>query len=102
MESLPVKVLPYLLGSRYCEVDRLCDMAWKIFDQTPRGWGRVQAVCDWVHDHVRFGYEYARSTKSAYEVYTEGTGVCRDFAPAGNYLVSLFEHPGSICCWLSW
>ncbi len=69
MESLPVKVLPYLLSSRYCEVDRLCDMAWKIFDQTPRGWGRVQAVCDWVHDHVRFGYEYARSTKSAYEVY---------------------------------
>ncbi len=54
VESLPVKVLPYLLGSRYCEVDRLCDMAWKIFDQTPRGWGRVQAVCDWVHDQSEF------------------------------------------------
>ncbi len=80
VESLPPEVLPYLLSSRYCEVDLLSDIAWKIFGQTPTGWGRVQAVCDWVHNHVRFGYEYARSTKTAYEVYTEGTGVCRDFA----------------------
>ena len=80
VESLPVDVLPYLLGSRYCEVDRLCEIAWNLFDQTPTGWARVQAVCDWVHDHVSFGYEYARPTKTAYEVYTERTGVCRDFA----------------------
>ena len=80
VESLPVDVLPYLFGSRYCEVDRLSDIAWKIFDQTPTGWGRVQAVCDWVHEHVSFGYEYARSTKTAYEVFLERTGVCRDFA----------------------
>ena len=80
VELLPVNVLPYLLSSRYCEVDRLSEIAWDLFDQTPTGWRRVQAVCDWVHDHVRFGYEYARSTKTAYEVYTERTGVCRDFA----------------------
>ena len=80
VESLPVEVLPYLLGSRYCEVDLLSEIACNLFEQTPTGWARVQAVCDWVHDHVRFGYEYARPTKTAYEVYTEGTGVCRDFA----------------------
>ncbi len=80
LESLPVEVLPYLLGSRYCEVDILSEIAWNLFDQTPTGWARVQAVCDWVHDHVGFGYEYARPTKTAYEVYTERTGVCRDFA----------------------
>ncbi len=80
VESLPVDVLPYLLSSRYCEVDRLSEIAWELFDLTPTGWGRVQAVCDWIHDHVTFGYEYARPTKSAYEVYTERTGVCRDFA----------------------
>ncbi|HIK44745.1 MAG TPA: transglutaminase family protein [Leptolyngbyaceae cyanobacterium M65_K2018_010] len=77
--ELPVAVLPYLLGSRYCEVDRLSEIAWELFGQTPTGWARVQAVCDWVHHHIRFGYEYARPTKSAYEVYLEGTGVCRDF-----------------------
>ena len=80
VESLPLEVLPYLLGSRYCEVDRLSEIAWNLFDQTPTGWERVQAVCDWVHNHIRFGYEYARSSKTAYEVYTEGRGVCRDFA----------------------
>ena len=80
VESLPVDVLPYLLSSRYCEVDRLSEIAWELFARTPTGWRRVQAVCDWVHDHVTFGYEYARPTKTAYEVYAEGTGVCRDFA----------------------
>ena len=80
VELLPVEVLPYLLGSRYCEVDRLSEIAWKLFEATPTGWGRVQGVCDWVHNHVDFGYEYARPSKTAYEVYTERTGVCRDFA----------------------
>ncbi|MDJ0590654.1 MAG: transglutaminase family protein [Pleurocapsa sp. MO_226.B13] len=80
VESLPLDVLPYLFGSRYCEVDRLSEIARELFDRTPTGWRRVQAVCDWVHEHVSFGYEYARPTKTAYEVYTERTGVCRDFA----------------------
>jgi transglutaminase-like putative cysteine protease len=79
VEELPPETLPYLLASRYCEVDRLSDVAWKLFEHTPTGWGRVQAVCDWVHAHVQFGYEYARPTKTAYDVYTERQGVCRDF-----------------------
>ena len=77
--DLPAETIQYLLGSRYCEVDRLSDIAWNLFGQTAPGWARVQAVCDWVHSHIRYGYEYARSTKTAYDVYTEGTGVCRDF-----------------------
>ncbi|SIN94626.1 Transglutaminase-like enzyme, putative cysteine protease [Singulisphaera sp. GP187] len=79
VEALPAEVLVYLLGSRYCEVDRLLDTAWKLFASTPAGWGRVQAICDWVHHHVQFGYSYARPTKTAYDVYVERTGVCRDF-----------------------
>jgi transglutaminase-like putative cysteine protease len=79
VEELPPEVLPYLLGSRYCEVDRLSDAAWELFGQTPLGWARVQAVCDWVHTQVRFGYQFARPTKTAFEVYTERQGVCRDF-----------------------
>ncbi|PSM46089.1 transglutaminase [Chroococcidiopsis sp. CCALA 051] len=79
VEDLPLRTVPYLLSSRYCEVDLLSEIAWQLFGQTPPGWARVQAVCDWVHENVRFGYEYARPTKTAYDVYTERTGVCRDF-----------------------
>jgi transglutaminase-like putative cysteine protease len=79
VEELPADVLVYLLGSRYCEVDQLLDTAWTLFANTPSGWGRVQAVCDWVHDNVEFGYAHARSTKTAHDVYLERTGVCRDF-----------------------
>jgi transglutaminase-like putative cysteine protease len=60
-------------------VDLLSEIAWELFGQTPPGWARVQAVCDWVHSHIRFGYEYARGTKTAYDVYRERKGVCRDF-----------------------
>ena len=79
VEQLPHEVLPFLMGSRYCEVDRLTDIAWDLFGQTPLGWARVQAVLDWVNHHVTFGYQYARSTKTALDVYYEGRGVCRDF-----------------------
>jgi transglutaminase-like putative cysteine protease len=79
VENLPIEVLPYLLASRYCEVDRLSETAWLLFNSTPPGWARVQAVCDWVHNNVTFGYHYARATKTAFEVFAERTGVCRDF-----------------------
>jgi transglutaminase-like putative cysteine protease len=77
--ELPLDVLPYLLASRYCEVDRLSDVAWDLFGTMTPGWARVQAVCDWVHDHVEFGYAFARPTKSAHDVFVERRGVCRDF-----------------------
>jgi transglutaminase-like putative cysteine protease len=77
VEELPPETLRYLLASRYCEVDRLGD--WELFGQTRPGWPRVQAICDWVHANVQFGYEFARPTKTAYDVSTERQGVCRDF-----------------------
>jgi transglutaminase-like putative cysteine protease len=79
VEELPTEVLPYLLSSRYCEVERLYDIAWSLFSHTSPGWERVQTVCDWVHEQIQFGYEHTRITKTAYEVYAERTGVCRDF-----------------------
>ena len=79
MDQLPPEVLPYLFASRYCEVDRMADIAWQLFKDTPIGWPRVMAVQQWVHDHVEFGYEYARRNKTAYDVYVERRGVCRDF-----------------------
>ena len=79
VEDLPPEVLTYLLSSRYCEVDRLSDVAWNLFGNGPTGWLRVASVCTWVHNHVKFGYHFARSTKTAFDVYTERAGVCRDF-----------------------
>ena len=78
VEELPPEVLPFLLGSRYCEVDKLTDVAWSLFGQTQLGWPRVQAVCDWVHTNVQFGYLFTSLSKSAHDVYRERTGVCRD------------------------
>src|SRR5262245_16531371 len=77
--ELPADCWRYLLASRYCEVDRLSQHAWDLFGQTPASWERAQAVLDWVHANVAFGYEYARSTKTAADVWTERQGVCRDF-----------------------
>nr|WP_298035883.1 transglutaminase family protein [uncultured Desulfuromonas sp.] len=77
--ELPVETLPFLAGSRYCDTDRLTEAAWDMFGSAPEGWGRVQAICDWVHANIRFGYEYARPTMSAWDTFTERVGVCRDF-----------------------
>jgi len=79
VDNLPHEGMPFLLGSRYCEVDRLSVIAWNLFGHTPLGWARVQAVCNWVHNNVRFGYQYARVTRTAFDTFNERIGVCRDF-----------------------
>jgi transglutaminase-like putative cysteine protease len=65
VEDLPAETLVFLRGSRYCETDVLSPVAWDLFDKAPPGWARVQAICDYVHHHITFGYEYARCTKTA-------------------------------------
>lgn len=77
--DLPEEVLTYLLNSRYCEVDRLSNVASELFANAAPGWARVQAICDWVHEKVRFDYNAARPTKSALDVFIERAVVCRDF-----------------------
>ena len=80
VEDMPDEALVFLLGSRYCETDRLSEIAWALFGKTPLGWSRVQAICDYVHQHIAFGYEHARATRTAWESYCDRTGVCRDYA----------------------
>jgi len=77
--DLPHEILSFLLNSRYCEVDRFSNIAVELFGHLSPGWSRVQAICDWVHNHVAFNYQMARPTKTALDVYTERVGVCRDF-----------------------
>ena len=69
--DLPAETLLFLLGSRYCETDLLSETAWALFGNTPRGWARVQAICDFVHDRISFGYEHANATKTALQVFEE-------------------------------
>jgi transglutaminase-like putative cysteine protease len=79
IEQLPPDVVQFLLASRYCEVDQLSGLAWQLFGNTQEGWTRVQAILDWAHSEVTFGYSFARSTKTAVDVSVERQGVCRDF-----------------------
>ncbi|MEL7515634.1 MAG: transglutaminase family protein [Pseudomonadota bacterium] len=78
--ELPNDVLTFLMASRYCDSDNLMKDAWGLFGQTPEGWPRVQAITQFVHDHLTFGYQFGRANKTASEVFREKTGVCRDFA----------------------
>jgi len=78
--ELPAEVLTYLLGSLYCDTDRLTTEAWRLFGDTAPGSPRVRAIVDLVHQHITYGYCYARATRTAYEAYEERVGVCRDFA----------------------
>lgn len=97
VEQLPEETLVYLLGSRYCETDRLSEIAWNLFGQTLPGWARVQAICDFVHNHIRFGYEHARATKTALEAYNEGVGVCRDYAHLAITFCRCLNIPARYC-----
>ena len=96
--ELPPETLQFLLPSRYCEVDSvLLQFAWNQFGQTPKGWARVQAICDYVHRHIRFDYQQARATRTAVEGWREGTGVCRDYTHLAVTLCRCMNIPARYC-----
>jgi transglutaminase-like putative cysteine protease len=97
VERLPEETLVYLLGSRYCDSDRLSEFAWRQFGATIPGWSRVQAVCDFVHGHLTFGYQFARATRTAFEAFQERQGVCRDFAHLAITLCRCLNIPARYC-----
>lgn len=97
VEALPEETLVFLVGSRYCETDRLSDIAWRLFAQSPPGWGRVQAICDFVNQHIKFGYEFASPTKTAWDAFHEQRGVCRDYAHLAIALCRCMNIPARYC-----
>ena len=97
VEGLPGDTLMFLLGSRYCETDLLSEVAWDLFGQSPTGWGRVQAICDFVHRHIAFGYEHARPTMTAWEAFNERTGVCRDYTHLAIAFCRCMNIPARYC-----
>jgi transglutaminase-like putative cysteine protease len=97
IRNLPDETLVFLLGSRYCETDRLSDFAWNMFGNTPLGWPRVQAILDFVHNHITFDYQRADPRRSAFGAYTERVGVCRDFAHLALTLCRCMNIPARYC-----
>ena len=97
VEDLPDETIAFLLGSRYCDTDRLIAEAWRLFDGTPPGWARVQAICDFVHDRIAFGYQHARATRTAAEAYEERVGVCRDYTHLAVTLCRCMNIPARYC-----
>lgn len=97
VEQLPSETLVYLLGSRYCETEKLLQIAWAQFGQIANGWDRVMAIVQYAHNRIRFGYEHARATRTAYEAWSEGVGVCRDFAHLAVALCRCMNIPARYC-----
>jgi len=95
--ELPEDTLVFLLGSRYCETDRMTEAAWRMFSGTPLGWARVQAICNFVHQHIAFGYEHASPTKTAWDVFNDRKGVCRDYAHLAITLCRCLNIPARYC-----
>jgi transglutaminase-like putative cysteine protease len=95
--ELPDDVLIYLLGSRYCDTEKLSDLAWSLFAGSAPGWQRVQAICDYAHDRISFGYHHARSDRTASEGHQERIGVCRDFAHLAATLCRCMNIPARYC-----
>jgi transglutaminase-like putative cysteine protease len=97
VEDLPQETLVFLLGSRYCESDRLSELAWDTFGHVAGGWPLVQAISAYVHDHIAFDHQAARPTKTALEALHEGRGVCRDYAHLGVALCRAMNIPARYC-----
>jgi transglutaminase-like putative cysteine protease len=97
IDQLPDDTLIYLLGSRYCDTQKLSDFAWQTFGTTTPGWERVQAICDFVHNHITFGYAHARADRTASDGLRERVGVCRDFTQLAITLCRCMNIPARYC-----
>jgi transglutaminase-like putative cysteine protease len=97
VEDLPEESLMFLLGSRYCETDRLTGIAWDLFGKSPAGASRIYAICDYVHRQITFSYQDARPTRTAWEALQERKGVCRDYAHLAIALCRCLNIPARYC-----
>ncbi|MDP1639457.1 MAG: transglutaminase family protein [Hyphomicrobium sp.] len=97
VEDLPEEALVFLLASRFCDSDQLLDLAWKLFGTAKPGWGRVQAICDFVHKHIEFGYAHASAARTASQAYAEKRGVCRDYAHLAVAFCRALNIPARYC-----
>lgn len=97
VQDLPEETLVFLLGSRYCETDHMSQVAWDLFARYQPGWARVQAICDFVNNHIAFDYQQASPSKTAAQVFRERRGVCRDYAHLAITFCRCMNIPARYC-----
>ena len=93
IEDLPDEAFVYLLPSRFCWPDTLHDEAWELFDVVKPGWSRVQAVCDWVNENIRYEVGASNALTTADDVWESRIGVCRDLTQLGITLCRALNVP---------
>jgi len=98
IDAVPDDALIYTLPSRHCQSDLIIDEAWRLFSDAPDGWARVQAICDWTHENIEYGYGNSFSTTSGYDAYQQRRGVCRDFAHIGVMFCRAMNIPARYVC----
>jgi transglutaminase-like putative cysteine protease len=98
IDALPDDVLVYTLPSRHCQSDLVIGDAWRLFSGVPDGYARVQAICDWTHQNIEYGYGNSTSTTSGYEAYQQRRGVCRDFAHIAVMFCRAMNIPARYAC----
>lgn len=97
LDDLPDNVLMYLMGSRYCDTQRLLEIAWDLFGAVEPGWPRIEAILAYTHQRINFGYGHARDDRTASDAYVEQVGVCRDFAHLAITLCRCMNIPARYC-----
>jgi transglutaminase-like putative cysteine protease len=97
VQALPIDTYRYLNASTYCDTAALMQLAWQTFGHLPGGWGQVQAICDWVHQRLRFDYGAVLPEQRASDTLAAGAGVCRDFAHLAITLCRCLNLPARYC-----
>lgn len=95
--ELPDEVLIFLLGSRYCDTQRLNGLAWSLFGGFQEGWARIQAILQYTHERIRFSYPNARADRTAWDAHEERVGVCRDYTHLAIALCRCMNVPARYC-----
>ena len=97
IQELPEETLLYLVGSRYCDTQKLSQTAWSLFGGYWQGWPMVKAILDYTHARIQFSYAHARDDRTAFEAHEERIGVCRDFAHLAIALCRCMNIPARYC-----
>ena len=100
--QVPDDIFPYLLATRYCESDVLCNEAVRLFGEIPPGYGRVRAVEEWIRKEIQYQPGSTHSNSTAQDVYQQRAGVCRDFAHLGITFCRALNIPARIVVGYVW
>ena len=93
VQDLPESVLQYLLPSRYCQSDKLGDLANEIVAKAAPGYDQVEAIRNWIQSHIEYRYGTSDASTSAVETAEQRVGVCRDFTHLGIALTRSLNIP---------